>query len=53
MSGKICFSKDLRDLKLLTVVAVCQAMLCTHGRGCNPFQKLFGVSIKHSNVPTP
>lgn len=39
----ICFSKDLRDLKLLTVVAVCQAMLCTMEGAVTRFQKLFGI----------
>lgn len=39
----ICFSKDLRDPKWLTIAAVCQALLCTMEGAVTRFQKLFGI----------
>lgn len=39
----ICFSKDLRDPKLLTIAAVCQAQLGSIEGAVTRFQKLFGM----------
>lgn len=39
----ICFSKDLRGPKLLTISAVCQVLLCAMEGAITRFQKLFGI----------